>query len=59
MYSPALDQQLITARVDDIRRARHGQPAGHAAAFTRASAGSRNRHRFPLTLPRLRARFAH
>jgi hypothetical protein len=59
MLSPALQQQLMTARIDDIRRGRHGRPAAHDAAVTRASGDGRPGHRFPLTLPRLVARFAH
>jgi hypothetical protein len=40
MHTPSVQQQLITARIDDIRRARHNQPVGDARPI-RTSAGSR------------------
>jgi hypothetical protein len=58
MYSQFIQQQLITARIDDVRRARHGQAAGRAAAVNRASIPPRHgRPRFPRA--RVIPRFAH
>lgn len=59
MYSPSLHKQLIAARIDDIRRARHGQ---HAALADPVRADSRNnaQHRdLRFIRRRLVARFAH
>ena len=60
MYTPSLQQQLIESRLDDIRRARHGQPVDHARAATRASAAGReHRARFSVIRPRVTSRLAH
>jgi hypothetical protein len=60
MYNPSLQQQLVKARINDIRRARLGQPSGHALVLSRASNdGDRPRRHLRQLRPRVVSRLAH
>jgi hypothetical protein len=59
VYNPSLHKLLIAARIDDIRRARHGQHAAFADPVNRDSRDNAQHRDFRFIPRRLVARFAH